>query len=53
MTSNEKIRKAIEVIRELGASGKFRAYVKGYSVELYTESGYYCTVNALSGNVRG
>ena len=53
MTSNEKIAKAIEVIKELGASGKFRAYVKGSSVELYTESGYYATVNVISGNVRG
>ena len=53
MANNEKIRKAMEIIKARGGAGKFRAYVKGNSVEIYTESGYYATVNVLSGNVRG
>jgi len=53
MTNSEKVRKAMEIIKALGASGKFRAYVKGNTVELCTESGYYATVNVMSGNVKG
>jgi len=54
MPNNDKIKKAMEIIKELGAAkGNYRAIVKGNTVELYTESGYYATVNTMSGKVKG
>ena len=55
MTPKEKIEKAIEIIKSIGISGlgKCRAYANGNSVEIFTEDGYYCTVNVKSRAVRG
>ena len=55
MANKEKMEKAIEIIKAIGISGlgKCRAYVTGNNVEIFTDDGYYCTVNIRSRAVKG
>ena len=57
MTTN-KIQTAIGIFKSKlpEAKGKFRAAVSGANgniVEIFSEDGLYCTVNVLSGAVKG
>jgi len=55
---NDKIKKAIEILKAYGVSGKFRgaliSEVNGNLIEFYMQDvdGIYCTVNIRSGAVR-
>ena len=56
--NEQKISKAIEIFKsELqGAKGKFRAHVSdanGNEVDIFSEDGYYCTINVRSGRIKG
>jgi len=56
MTNNMKIATAIEILKSEGAKGQFKARVSELNsnvVEMFSESGYYCSINVRSGKVMG
>jgi len=46
---------AMEILKESGAKGKFRAYVSETNkneVDIFTEAGFYCTINIKTRNIK-
>jgi len=55
--NNTKIEQAIEILKSTSVTGigKCRAYVSetnANDIEIFTESGYYCTINVRSRMIR-
>ena len=49
------IRTAMQILKESGAKGKFRAYLSEANkneVDIFTEAGFYCTINIKTGKIK-